>query len=90
MPQQLIEPMPEQEIIFSASLITHEEKPALLLRKIYVSSEKIEEICSRVLRKGSFSFKGAIVFQNPYEARRKLVSSGLIPLNSEEGRSLRT
>lgn len=63
---------------FYASIINHNGKPALLIRKIMTNKEDVKEIVSEIVRKGKYEFEGVLVFRNVVVAIRALKDANLI------------
>jgi len=66
------------KLIFYASIIIHNGKPALMIRKIFTQREDIEEIVGRILKEGKYEFRGVLIFRNTLLAIRALKEVGLI------------
>jgi len=63
---------------FVASIVIHNGKPALLIRKITNDPEIIREIVREILQKGVFEFQGELRFKNIPNALRRLREAGLL------------
>lgn len=60
------------------TIVNHNNRSALMLRKIFVNREIIKRLVLEILRKGTFEFNGEIVFINKEKAIERLKQAELI------------
>jgi superfamily II helicase len=61
-----------------ATIITHNNRPALMIRKIIVNKEIVQSIVREVLEKNSFNFQGQVIILDKPRAIQMLKQAGLL------------